>query len=110
MPSTEPQKNSEPSPSEKTKSSKPLSKRPDPFFPKLSDKDFKRIAAGVKAIQDHDRAAGSRFVERMLSVVATCRQQNRNVLDFLTACCGAPREGSTPPSLLPQRALAVRAA
>jgi transposase len=57
-----------------------------------------------------DSEAGSRFVERMLSVVATCRQQNRNVLDFLTACCGAPREGSTPPSLLPQRALAVRAA
>ncbi len=49
-------------------------------------------------------------MERMLSVVATCRQQNRNVLDFLTAYCGAPREGSTPPSLLPQRALAVRAA
>jgi len=57
-----------------------------------------------------DSEAGSRFVERVLSVVATCRQQNRNVLDFLTACCGAPREGSTPPSLLPQRALAVRAA
>ena len=57
-----------------------------------------------------DSEAGSRFVERMLSVVATCRQQNRNVLDFLIACCGAPREGSTPPSLLPQRALAVRAA
>ena len=57
-----------------------------------------------------DSEAGSRFVERMLSVVATCRQQNRNVLDFLTACCDAPRQGSTPPSLLPQQALAVRAA
>jgi len=29
---------------------------------------------------------GSRFVERVLSVVATCRQQGRNVLEFLTHC------------------------
>ena len=36
-----------------------------------------------------DSEAGSRFVERMLSVVATCRQQNRNVLELLTACCRA---------------------
>ena len=28
-----------------------------------------------------DSEAGSRFVERMLSVVATCRQQEINVLD-----------------------------
>jgi transposase len=29
---------------------------------------------------------GSRFVERVLSVAATCRQQGRNVLEFLTEC------------------------
>ena len=43
---------------------------------------------------------GSRFVERMLSVVATCRQQNRNVLELLTACCMARLDRSAPPSLL----------
>ena len=32
-----------------------------------------------------DSELGSRFVERMLSVVATCRQQHRNVLEVLTA-------------------------
>jgi transposase len=51
-----------------------------------------------------DSKAGSRFVERMLSVVATCRQQNRNVLELLTACCAARLAGSAAPSLLPAQA------
>src|SRR5205823_291645 len=33
-----------------------------------------------------DSAAGSRFVENILTVVATCRQQGRNVLDYLVRC------------------------
>src|SRR5262245_5638204 len=49
-----------------------------------------------------DSVAGSRFVERVLSVVATCRQQGRNVRDYLTACCQAAQQGVAPPSLLPQ--------
>jgi transposase len=44
---------------------------------------------------------GSRFVERMLTVTATCRQQGRPVLDLLTAAITAARCGATPPSLLP---------
>src|ERR671916_1723235 len=32
-----------------------------------------------------DSEAGSRFVERLLTVVATCRQQGRGLLDFLVA-------------------------
>ena len=51
-----------------------------------------------------DSEAGSRFVERMLSVVATARQQNRNVLELLTACCRARLDGSAAPSLLPAQA------
>ena len=51
-----------------------------------------------------DSEAGSRFVERMLSVVATCRQQNRNVLELLTACCHARIDGSAAPALLPAQA------
>ena len=30
---------------------------------------------------------GARFVERLLTVTATCRQQGRSVLDYLTAVC-----------------------
>src|SRR5262249_32271081 len=34
-------------------------------------------------------AAGSRFVESMMTVVATLKQQQRNVLEYLTAACEA---------------------
>ena len=44
---------------------------------------------------------GSRFVERVLSVAATCRQQGRNVLEYLTACFRARLAGEPLPSLLP---------
>ena len=47
-----------------------------------------------------DGEAGSRFVERMLTVVATCRQRGRDVLDFLTACLKARLAGTPAPSLL----------
>jgi transposase len=50
-----------------------------------------------------DSEAGSVFVANVLSVVATCRQQGRNVLDYLTACCTASARGVKPPSLLPQQ-------
>src|SRR5512143_1873291 len=45
--------------------------------------------------------AGSRFVERMLTVVATCRQQEISVLDYLTRCHQAHLDGRLAPSLLP---------
>ena len=40
-------------------------------------------------------------MERMLTVVATCRQQGRNVLDYLTSCFEAAQSGQAIPSLLP---------
>jgi transposase len=43
---------------------------------------------------------GSRFVERILSVVATCRQRGRNVLEFLTECFRAGLAGAPSPMLL----------
>ena len=48
-------------------------------------------------------AAGSRFVESMLTVVATLKQQQRNVLEYLTAACEAALRGEAAPSLLPER-------
>jgi transposase len=48
-----------------------------------------------------DSESGSHFVENILTVVATCRQQGRNVLEFLTGCCCAAVEGTPPASLLP---------
>jgi transposase len=49
-----------------------------------------------------DSAGGSRFVENILTAVTTCRQQERNVLAYLTACCQARYAGTPSPSLLPQ--------
>jgi transposase len=44
---------------------------------------------------------GSRFMEAIMSVVATLTQQHRNVLDSLTAACEAALRGETAPSSLP---------
>ena len=54
---------------------------------------WRRVSGGT------DSRAGSRFVERMLSAVATCRQNGRNVLDYLTSCFEASRSGGEIPSL-----------
>ena len=48
-----------------------------------------------------DSEAGSRFVERMMTVVATCKQQGRRLLDFLVAAGEAVLQGTAAPSLLP---------
>ncbi len=44
---------------------------------------------------------GSRFVERVLTATETCRQQNRNVLEYVTAACEARLHNKQAPSLLP---------
>jgi transposase len=48
-----------------------------------------------------DGEDGSRFVENILSMIATCRQQGRNVLEYLTGCCRAAHDGTPPTPLLP---------
>jgi transposase len=47
-----------------------------------------------------DSANGSRFVERILTVVTTLRLQKRNVLDYLARVCAASLRGQPAPSLL----------
>lgn len=44
---------------------------------------------------------GARFVERLLTVTATCRQHGHSVLDYLTAVCTAAGSGQPIPALLP---------
>jgi transposase len=48
-----------------------------------------------------DSPQGSRFVERMLTVVETCRRQGKKALDYLSACIESWRQGRAPPYLLP---------
>lgn len=64
-----------------------------------------RLRHGVmwrKTSYGTDSSRGSHFVENILTVVASCRQQGRNVLNYLTACCEAATSATAPPSLLPE--------
>jgi len=54
--------------------------------------------------------AGSRFVESMMTVVSTLKQQQRNVLEYLTEACDAALRGDAAPSLLPANAQKSQAA
>ena len=47
-----------------------------------------------------DSPKGSRFIERVLTVVATCHRQGKKVLDYLEGCIEAWRHNRSPPSLL----------
>jgi transposase len=51
-----------------------------------------------------DSSRGSRFVERVLSVRETCRQQGRGQLGYLVECCQAHLAGAAAPSLLARKA------
>jgi len=49
-----------------------------------------------------DSERGSRFVERMLTVVASCRSQGRGVMEFLVQAVTAQRNQTPRPSIRPQ--------
>jgi transposase len=46
--------------------------------------------------------AGSQYVERILTVVGSCRLQGRNTLEYLTKVCQAAHQNKRAPSLLPK--------
>lgn len=46
-------------------------------------------------------ASGSRFVERLLTVIETCRRQRRNVFTWLVEAVQADLNGQSAPSLMP---------
>jgi transposase len=56
---------------------------------------YRKVSFGTQC------SAGSRYVERVMTAVATCKQHQRNVLDYLTAAIGAHYRGESAPSLLP---------
>jgi len=47
-----------------------------------------------------DSPGGSRFIERILTTLESCRRQSRAPLDFLVQAVAAHRSGDKPPSLL----------
>lgn len=57
---------------------------------------WRKVSSGTQSEK------GSRFVAHILTVVATCQPQGRNVLVYLTTSCQAFSTRGTVPSLLPQ--------
>ena len=57
-----------------------------------------------------DSETGSRYVERILTTVATLRQHNRHVLDYLTVAITASLNGRPVPSLIPGATVALKRA
>ena len=55
---------------------------------------WRKLSFGTQSEQ------GSRFVETMLTVIETCRQQDRSVIDHVTRSIRAHFQKQTPPSLL----------
>ncbi len=62
-----------------------------------AERAVRRAVCWRKTSFGTDSERGSRFVERMLTVVAACRQQGRSVLDFLVKAVAGQK-----PLLLPQ--------
>jgi len=63
---------------------------------------MRKISYGTHSV------AGSRFVERMLTVHATLRRQRRNILGFMRAACTAALRSHPAPSILPIEASVIR--
>jgi len=57
---------------------------------------WRKLSFGTQSV------AGSRFVETMLTVIETCRQQRRNAFAFVTAAVEAHLTHQSAPSLLPR--------
>ena len=51
---------------------------------------------------------GNEVVARLLSVAATCKQQNRSVLDYLAAVCTADQRGQPNPLVIAAHATRPR--
>jgi len=66
----------------------------------VAERALRPVVLWRKGSFGSDSEVGSRFAERLLTVVATCRQQGRRLLDFLVATNEAALRGSQSPSLL----------
>ena len=57
---------------------------------------WRKLSFGTQSVR------GSRFVETLLTVIETCRQQGRNAFAFITAAVESRLAHNPPPSLLPR--------
>jgi transposase len=69
----------------------------------VSERALRLAEQWRKGSFESDSAAGSQVAERLLTILATCRQQGRRLLDLLVAAGEAAMRGTVAPSLLPER-------
>jgi len=70
----------------------------------LAERSLRHAVLWRKGSFGTHSARGSWFVERILTVVLSLRQQDRSVLEYLTAANEAKLQGTPPPSLIPSPA------
>lgn len=76
----------------------------------LAERLIRTIAIWRKTSFGTQSKAGSLYMERIMTVVATCKLQGRNILNYLTCAVKSYIEKSAFPSLLPQTTVSTNAA
>jgi transposase len=66
----------------------------------LCEQSIRRVVLNRKVTQGTRSDWGNRWWERIWSVLATCEQQGKSVMDFLKSCMNALIHGLSPPTLL----------
>jgi len=64
-----------------------------------AERELRAFVLWRKTCYGSQSERGNRFAERVMTVAHTARKQNKNVLEFLTACCVAYVDGGQAPSL-----------
>jgi transposase len=66
----------------------------------LCEQSIRRVVLNRKVTQGTRSDWGNRWWERIWSVLSTCEQQGKSVMEFLKSCVGALLQGSSAPRLL----------
>jgi transposase len=66
----------------------------------LAEQSIRRVVINRKVTQGTRSDVGNRWWERIWSVLATCQQQGKNVMEFLKSCMNACVHALSPPALL----------
>lgn len=67
----------------------------------MAERDLRRFVIWRKTSFGSQSERGDRFIERVLTVVTTCRKQQRPLFSFFVAAVRAKLEGHAVPSLIP---------
>lgn len=78
-----------------------MSNRPGALWANAAERALRPAVLWRKGSFGTRSDAGARFVERLLTVSATCKQHGHSVFAYLTDVCAAAQRGAPVPSLLP---------